>query len=170
MVFESGQHFVHTDLDAEVEDFVAVVGEDDVDQVLANVVDVAFTVASTIRPRPPWSLFSMCGSSAQRPTSSSRHSAGRRAVACRPTRTDRPLHACRRGGGCSRCRVAPSPRPWPIEVVSRPTRAPSMMRRRSRSFSSRSSNELVHRARRRHSFVESEQHRERIRTHRFAGR
>jgi len=39
--FEGAQHLVHPDLDAEVEDLVAVVGEDDVDEVLADVVDVA---------------------------------------------------------------------------------------------------------------------------------
>ena len=37
---EGAQHLVDADLDAEVEDLVAVVGEDDVDQVLADVVHV----------------------------------------------------------------------------------------------------------------------------------
>ena len=38
--FEGAQHLVDADLDAEVEDLVAVVGEDDVDEVLADVVHV----------------------------------------------------------------------------------------------------------------------------------
>jgi hypothetical protein len=49
-------------LDAEVDHGVAVVGEDDVDEVLADVVHVARTVASTIVPLPASSVFSMCGS------------------------------------------------------------------------------------------------------------
>ncbi len=39
--FDRGQHLIDAHLDAEVDDFVAIVGEDDVDQVLANVVHVA---------------------------------------------------------------------------------------------------------------------------------
>ncbi len=40
VVFGGLEHLVDVDLDAEVHDLVAVVGEDDVDQVLADVVDV----------------------------------------------------------------------------------------------------------------------------------
>ena len=49
-------------LDAEIDDPVAVVGEDDVDEVLADVVDVALTVASTIVPFSWPSTRSMNGS------------------------------------------------------------------------------------------------------------
>ena len=41
VLLDRGDHLVDADLDAEVDHLVAVVGEDDVDQVLADVVDVA---------------------------------------------------------------------------------------------------------------------------------
>ena len=41
VLLDRGDHLVDADLDAEVDDLVAVVGQDDVDEVLADVVDVA---------------------------------------------------------------------------------------------------------------------------------
>ena len=56
-------HLGDRDLDAEVVHLVAVVGEDDVDQVLADVVDVALHGGEhdAALAAPP-STFSMCGS------------------------------------------------------------------------------------------------------------
>ena len=50
--FERAQHLVDADLDAEVEDLVAVVGEDDVDEVLADVVHVALHGGEHDAPAP----------------------------------------------------------------------------------------------------------------------
>ncbi len=52
VLFEGAQHLVDADLDAEVEDLVAVVGEDDVDQVLTDVVHVTLDGGEHDAPAP----------------------------------------------------------------------------------------------------------------------
>ena len=82
-------------LDAEVDDLVAVVGQDDVDQVLPDVVDVALDggqhdgpLAALVRPSP-------CGARGRRRRpSSSRPTGARRAAASRPRRRARRRSSC----------------------------------------------------------------------------
>ena len=57
-----GQHVGERHLDAEIDDPVAIVGQDDVDQVLPMSCTSPFTVASTIVPRVWPATRSMCGS------------------------------------------------------------------------------------------------------------
>ena len=121
----------HRLLDAEVDDGVAVVGQDDVDEVLADVVDVALD-----RGQHDRALALLVGLLHVRLEVGDRGlhdlgaTAARTAAASRPSRTARRRSSCPSSSvsltmsraGC-RCRSASS------RSASRPLRSPSMMRR-----------------------------------------
>ena len=137
VLFDGAEHLVDSDLDAEVDDLVAVVGQDDVHQVLADVVDVALdrgehdaapsSLVALFHPRLEVGHGRLHGLGALQ-DEGELHLAAREEVAhhAHPVEQDvvNDVEGLRR--------PRPSPRPG---RPSSPTRAPSMMRRRSRSLS-----------------------------------
>ena len=103
VLLDRGEHLVDPDLDPEVDDVVAVVREDDVDEVLADVVDVALHRREHDGALAPASRTAPCAArGTTRPASSSRRSAARRGAASPRSRTGRRRRASPPRGGRSR--------------------------------------------------------------------